>query len=72
MRLPKSFNEGPGQQSDKTILHFSPCVLGCFQILDVDSCAEHQDFMLVQGMEYEYGQYMVQGQTESLEIQFPL
>jgi hypothetical protein len=71
MRLSKSFNEGPYQQSDKTIPHFSPCVLGCFQILDVDSGAEHQDFMLDKGMEYEYGQSMVQGHTESLEIQFP-
>ena len=29
------------------------------QILDVDSGAEHQDFMLDKGMEYEYGQYIV-------------
>ena len=35
------------------------CVLGCLQILDVDSGAEHQDFMLDKGMEYEYGQYIV-------------
>lgn len=71
MRLTKSFNEDGGQQGDKTAPHFSPCVLGCLQILDVDSRAGHQDFMVDKGMEYEYGQYMVQGHTESLEIRFP-
>ena len=73
MRLSRSFMEGPSQKGDRTVPHFSPCVLRCLQILDVDSGAEPQDFMPDNRMEYESGEYkMVQGHTESSEIHFPL
>ena len=73
MRLSRSFMEGPSQKGDRTVPHFSPCVLRCLQILDVDSGAEPQDFMPDNRMEYESGEHkMVQGHTESSEIHFPL